>query len=56
MQFEMILEGARQLDVARTNLSAAEQKETKVSTCWLKNGVFKVEEPEYHEINNQVLE
>ena len=32
MQFEMILEGARQLDVARTNLSAAEQKETKVST------------------------
>ena len=30
VQFEMILEGARQLDVARTNLATAEQKETKV--------------------------
>jgi len=29
-QFEMVLEGARQLDVARTTLQVAEQKETKI--------------------------
>jgi len=29
-QFEMILEGARQLDVARSTLLGAEQKETRI--------------------------
>jgi len=55
VQFEMILEGARQLDVARTNLATAEQKETKTKKD-LKKAAKKAPAEEIRELSVRLTE
>lgn len=54
-QFEMILEGARQLDVARTTLQTAELKETKVKKE-LKKAAKKATAEEIREMSSRLAE